>query len=497
MPSSIEIYNTPVKKNTKSDISNICILLILYMLQGVPMGFSSAIAIIIQNMHLSSYNDQAKFSFVSWPFSMKVLWAPLVDSLFIKQFGRRKSWLIPVQYSLGIFCIITGSYINEWLINATQPQINNLTCMFLILNFLAATQDIIVDGWALTMLKKENIQYSAMCNSAGQALGIFLSYILLIILISESFWNKWWRTVPLPGGIVTLQGYLYFWGTMFMIITTLVAIFKPEKDNCTKTDDLNIGMVKTYKLLYKIMQLSNIKKLVIILLTIGMSFSSVDATFTLKLIDGGVSKDEIAAIEFIIIGLNICLPFIVIKCISQGKPMNIVLKTMICRLITGIIVTIITYVTPYFIVQTGGLFIIYKVIMVMMYILHQSMIIVMVITILEFFASICDARIGGTNMTLLATVINLGATGSKTGALWLLDFLTFKQCSINPNKLCLYKNDTNVCNSTDETCHVFIDGFYIETFLCTIYGIIWYCAFKKSIITLQSKPIEEWHVAKL
>lgn len=26
--------------------------------------------------------------------------------------------------------------------------------MFLVLNFLAATQDIIVDGWALTMLKK-------------------------------------------------------------------------------------------------------------------------------------------------------------------------------------------------------------------------------------------------------------------------------------------------------------------------------------------------------
>lgn len=62
-----------------------------------------------------------------------------------------------------------------------------------------------------------------------------------------------------------------------------------------------------------------------------MSFSSVDATFTLKLIDGGVTKDEIAAIEFVIIGLNICLPIVVIKCLSRGKPMNIFLRTMICR----------------------------------------------------------------------------------------------------------------------------------------------------------------------
>lgn len=45
-----------------------------------------------------------------------------------------------------------------------------------------------------------------MCNSAGQNFGIFLGYVLLIILVSESFWNKWWRTLPVQGGIITLQG---------------------------------------------------------------------------------------------------------------------------------------------------------------------------------------------------------------------------------------------------------------------------------------------------
>lgn len=72
------------------------------------------------------------------------------------------------------------------------------------------------------------------------------------------------------------------------------------------------------------------------------------------------------------------------------------------------------------------------------------MIIIMIITLLEFFASICDSRIGGTNMTLLATVVNLGSTGSKTGSLWLLDFLTFKQCSVDHNTLCSYNNGTYV-----------------------------------------------------
>jgi len=58
------------------------------------------------------------------------------------------------DYFIGIFFFITGYYINEWLDNSSKLNINALTLVFFILNFLAATQDIIVDGWALTMLKK-------------------------------------------------------------------------------------------------------------------------------------------------------------------------------------------------------------------------------------------------------------------------------------------------------------------------------------------------------
>lgn len=101
------------------------------------------------------------------------------------------------------------------------------------------------------------------------------------------------------------------------------------------------------------------------------------------------------------------------------------------------------------------------------------MAIIMIITILEFFASICDERIGGTNMTLLATVINLGTTGSKTGALWLLDFLTFKQCSVNNNKLCSHKNETNVriYNNKNVNFHIF-NSYYIYRYVIHLLKIV-------------------------
>ena len=49
--------------------------------------------------------------------------------------------------------------------------------MFFFLNFLAATQDIAVDGWALTMLKRENVGYASTCNSVGQTAGYFMGYV--------------------------------------------------------------------------------------------------------------------------------------------------------------------------------------------------------------------------------------------------------------------------------------------------------------------------------
>lgn len=51
--------------------------------------------------------------------------------------------------------ILMSSSITDWLGSDDKaPSMMLLTISFLFLNFLAATQDIAVDGWALTMLKR-------------------------------------------------------------------------------------------------------------------------------------------------------------------------------------------------------------------------------------------------------------------------------------------------------------------------------------------------------
>ena len=87
------------------DKRNIALLVFLYVLQGIPLGLAGAMPMLLQTRKVA-YKDQATFSLVFWPFSMKLLWAPIVDTVYFSRFGRRKSWLVPVQYLIGIFLLI-------------------------------------------------------------------------------------------------------------------------------------------------------------------------------------------------------------------------------------------------------------------------------------------------------------------------------------------------------------------------------------------------------
>ncbi|XP_050442543.1 acetyl-coenzyme A transporter 1 [Adelges cooleyi] len=480
-----------VKPNAISDSFNIAILLFLYTLQGVPLGLSAAIPIIMQKKHIT-YKEQAQFSFATWPFSLKLLWAPIVDSIFYAKFGRRKTWLVPVQYLIGLFLLFLGMNINEWLVFTENPNTIFLTIMFFCLNFLAATQDIAVDGWALTMLRKENVGYASTCNSVGQTLGVFLGYVVFITFESASFCNKWFRTTETPDGILTLQSFLYFWGVIFMIATTLVAVFKHEKDHSLEHDRLNI--VQTYKLLGNIMKLPSVKTLSLILLTAKIGFSAVDAVSSLKIIDKGVPKDDIAMIGILLIPLQIVLPILISKYTTGSKPMNVYLKSIPYRLMIGILIALLVYFTPSFINQDGHISMLYYILVMSTFFLHQLTLYSMFVAVMAFFARISDPKIGGTNMTLLNTLTNLGTAWVNTAALWMTEYLTYKQCSSDELNLCTSNAETEACESSHGKCDITIDGFYVETVVCTIFGVLWYRYFSKIINQLQTKDLKHWHV---
>lgn len=442
------------KTDIRGDRRNIAILLFLYILQGIPLGLIAAIPMMLQNRG-ASYKQQAEFSFTYWPFSLKLLWAPIVDSLYIKSFGRRKSWLVPCQYLIGIFMILLSCVVDRWLGgNGIEPNVPLLTTLFFLLNFLAATQDIAVDGWALTMLKRCNVGYASTCNSVGQTAGYFLGYVAFIALESKDFCNNYLRSEPQNEGMVTLPDFLWFWGICFLIATTLVAVFKKENDikddhaDARYNEHHELNIYESYKILWHMVRMRPIQILAAILLTVKVTFAACDAVTSLKLIDAGVPKEKLALLAVPLIPLQIILPIVVSRYTNGPRPMEIYVKAIPYRIFFASIAPIIAYFTP-FIIAGGEVPVYYYILLIVNYGIYQIFLYCMFVAVMAFFAKISDPAVGGTYMTFLNTLSNLGGNWANTVILWLVDVLTWKQCTrhdktVVENNFCLSKQQNEV-----------------------------------------------------
>ena len=103
-----------LKPNAKKDLKNIVFIFIIYLLQSIPFGLLTSIPMILQSRK-SSYSDQGLISFAFWPHAFKILWAPLLDSFYIKRLGRRKSWIVIFQILIAIVALSSANYLNKIL----------------------------------------------------------------------------------------------------------------------------------------------------------------------------------------------------------------------------------------------------------------------------------------------------------------------------------------------------------------------------------------------
>ena len=104
------------KKGLRRDLHHIIFLLYLYFLQGIPLGMVVSTSTLLASAK-TSFSDQGTFSFAFYPFSLKLLWAPVVDSLFVPKIGRRKTWLFLVQALMCIFMLSTAEYVQNLVDN--------------------------------------------------------------------------------------------------------------------------------------------------------------------------------------------------------------------------------------------------------------------------------------------------------------------------------------------------------------------------------------------
>lgn len=565
------------------DRLNYALLLALYTLQGIPIGLSASIPFLIQqkvqviaaasaaaarhvgdaalsevanqastsphslaDLTKHAYNAQAIFALCSWPFSLKLLWAPIVDACFSKRFGRRKSWVVPIQLLAGALMIGGSDYVEQELgldsignvgespMAAGAPMnVKGVTAFFAALFFLMATQDIAVDGWALTMLSKKNRGKGPICNSIGQNIGYFLSYVGFLALndadSSENLWRPLLGLAPKPGvGLVSLGGFVKFMGACMLVVTVLVSLFKKEIDmsieggdcltvgNCNGTrnvdmetllpkknqpqsddddddedkeiDAYEIGIMETYYRLWAVVKLPAVQSLILILLTYRLPCALSDNVKFLKAVEFGLSKQTTAMLSpTIVLPLGIAVPIIATK-IWKGHPLKQFMWAYKFR------VTLVAFVDVLMLLAvrsfrgaSSGLIVggedtlkaIFWSLLIASTAFQATAAALQFNSQMTFFATRVDPAIGGSYMTLLNTFANLGGTWPSSVIMYLIGQLTVpSECTVGGDGV--------------EVCTEGRDAYFPLQLSLSALGCAWIFFMSKRVQHVSELPVDAW-----
>jgi MFS transporter, PAT family, beta-lactamase induction signal transducer AmpG len=106
---------------------------------------------------------------VGIPYTIKFLWAPLLDKLHLpvlhERLGQRRSWLFLIQALL---------VLSIWQLGGSDPQPGQLGSFFLwavITAFLSATQDIVIDAYRIEILEEDEFAHGTAANQFGYRTG--------------------------------------------------------------------------------------------------------------------------------------------------------------------------------------------------------------------------------------------------------------------------------------------------------------------------------------
>lgn len=228
-PVNVPPAESPTRVTWWDERYSIFLLIALYTAQGLPMGLAFGSIPFLLKEGGSTYGDLAKFSLASLPYTLKLLIAPVVDSFYNHRFGRRKSWIVPVQLAIGSVTLALASHIHSWVI---RGDIGRLLPTFFALIGLTATQDIAVDGWSLTMLRRENVEYASTCQSLGLSVGYFATFTIFLALSNTDFCNSYIRPffpyLRSPGPVLDLVSTLRLVGVFYIFLTIYIALAKTE-----------------------------------------------------------------------------------------------------------------------------------------------------------------------------------------------------------------------------------------------------------------------------
>jgi len=159
-----------------TQLQRLGLLATLYFAQGLPYGFFAQALPVLLRKARYSLSAIGLTSLLAMPWALKFLWAPVVDRVWWSRLGRRRSWILAMQ--------LAGTIVLA-LLAIAPPAIWLLMASMVVLNTIAATQDVATDGMAVDMLPASERGAANGIQVAGYRVGMIIGGGVLLSFYGE------------------------------------------------------------------------------------------------------------------------------------------------------------------------------------------------------------------------------------------------------------------------------------------------------------------------
>jgi MFS transporter, PAT family, beta-lactamase induction signal transducer AmpG len=198
----------------------VMIVLLLGFSSGLPLALSGSTLLVWMRESGVDLGTIGLFALVGTPYTLKFIWAPLVDALHIslltRRFGRRRGWLVCSQL------LLIGSIL---LLALTDPARSPLFVALsaLLVAAMSATQDIVVDAFRVESLPESEQAAGMAAYVAAYRIGALVSTAGALFLVSA------YESTGTARSSAWMWGYATMAALVLIGTVTALAATEPEQ----------------------------------------------------------------------------------------------------------------------------------------------------------------------------------------------------------------------------------------------------------------------------
>jgi len=158
------------------------------------LGFSSGLPFALVYATLTTWLEDAgvarssisTFAWLGFAYSLKFIWAPIVDSMRLpllgRIFGHRRSWMLLAQVSIAV-CLLVLSGLDP------AGDIKAFALVAFAVAFSSATQDIVIDAYRIESAEDEMQGVLAAAYQYGYRIALIVSSAVALLIADFADWQ--------------------------------------------------------------------------------------------------------------------------------------------------------------------------------------------------------------------------------------------------------------------------------------------------------------------